>query len=142
MRYRARRWGFYRSQATLGKAREPVGERGDSVISPFARATCNVPVDVADESPILVKFGAHLIRRNLDAGVAKGKEARRSIDTGYSHSGRYEMMEETIAFSANHQDRLPKHYLATRVTRPMVGRIGKPRAIAPTKRRSSRFSRH
>ena len=41
--------------------------------------------------------------RTLDAGVAKGIEARQVMDPDYTYSGEYEMMEKTMAFSINHQ---------------------------------------
>jgi hypothetical protein len=88
---------------TMTAPPEPLGSRGDGLITPWKRTTYNVPVDAATDKAVYIKAGVYNITGDIAQAVAKGVEDWKAANPDFEYSGNFEMKEETMVFSVNHQ---------------------------------------
>lgn|SRR5574341_492606 len=93
---------YYWWNGQMERVPQPVGSRGDGMLTPWKRSTYNIVVDKADEHPIFLKLGVYFITGDVAKAVAKGVEDTQKINPDYAYSGEFAFKEETMVFSLNH----------------------------------------
>ncbi|MBI9043092.1 MAG: hypothetical protein JEZ06_01330 [Anaerolineaceae bacterium] len=89
-----------------GKITVPPGpaESGtEGKIFPWKVTVVNLPVDSETQESIPIKKGIHYVTGDIEKAVTAGVEAYQAIEPAFAYSGSFEMAEETLKFSVNHQ---------------------------------------